>query len=205
MENAIKIQLPLSISYSTLESAARKQLAGEYIPKPETGTDEPPYAQILELSLNGSDIGTYNVAVRTRIKILRTVLKRDQVDLLIHAKLDYDNARQQLYVSKFRLDSRTPSSFYNTSLELLANKAAYSQILKRARIALGEILLRERQKVNSLLAEGLKLKGLQLKGGVEIAAVHDIDFSPEGVALRLEIQGNLEAEIIDLISLLPPQ
>ncbi|WP_017731354.1 DUF4403 family protein [Nafulsella turpanensis] len=205
MENAIRIQLPLSISYLALEGAVRKQLTGEYIPKPEEGANEPPYAQILEVGLSGPDIGTYNITLRARIKILRTVLKREQVDLLVQARLDYDNTRQQLFVSKFRLDSRTPSSFYNTSLELLANKVAYSQILKKARINVGEILLKQKNRVNGLLVEGLALKGLQIKGNVELVAVQDVTLLPGQVSLKVEVQGKLEAEVLDLSSLLPGQ
>lgn len=180
-------------------------LKGEFIPKPKGGSGEPPYAQVLEAGISGPDSGLYPLTIRARIKILRTVLKRDQVDLSIQAKLGYDAAKQLLTVTKFRLDALTRSSFYNASLELLANKVAYSQILKKARIPVGEIILKEQEKINRLLEEGLELKGLKLNGGLEVAAVKEVNFLPEKVLVLVEVQGNLEAEIIDLASLLPPQ
>lgn len=205
MENAIKIQVPIFVSYPALEDVLKKQMVGEYIPRPEEGVDEPPYAQILDIGIEGSDLGVYNLSLRIRLRILRTVLKRDQVDLLVLANLDYDSATEQLLVRKFSLDSRTPSTFYNTSLEVLANKVAHNQILKKARLNLGNLISKELQKANGMLASGLDIKGAKLSGAVEIVRILDITPEKDRVSIQLELQGNLEAEILDLISLMPPK
>lgn len=205
MENAIKIQLPISVSYPALEGVLKKQMLGEFIPRQVEGEQEPPYAQILGISMAGAETGDYDIILGLRIRILRTVLKRDQVDLLVYASLGYDNATQQLAVRKFKLDSRTSSGFFDKSLEVLANKVAYNQILKRARVNLQAIISREMKKANGLLADGLKLKGLQLTGGVEQIRVRDISARPDKLSLLLELEGNLDADIFDLLSLMPPK
>lgn len=203
MENAIKIQVPISVSYPALEGILKKQMVGEYIPRQEEGTTSLPYAQILDIGISGSAAGANEVILKIRIKILRTVLKRDQVDLLVFATLGYDNASQQLFVRKFKLDSRTPSGFYNTSLEMLANSVAYNQIIKKTRFNLKEIISKELQKANGMLEKGLELKGLKLLGAVEEARLQDISPQLDQVSLLFELQGNLNAEIFDLISLMP--
>lgn len=205
MENAVKIQLPVSVSYPALESLLKKQLVGEYIPKPEENTNEPPYAQILDVAITGSSAASFNISLRIKLRILRTVLKRDQVDLLVLASLDYDNAAQRLYVRTFRLEARTPSAFYNKALEVLANKVAYNQILKKTRFNLREILSKEINKANGLLESGLELKGLHLTGRVEKVLVQDISPQAEGVSLLLELQANAKADIFDILSLMPPK
>ncbi|MDX5482032.1 MAG: DUF4403 family protein [Hymenobacteraceae bacterium] len=203
MENAVKIQLPISVTYPALEGALKKQFVGEYIPKQDENTNEPPYAQILDVGIAKSNTGPNDVVLGIKIRILRTVLKRDQVDLLVTATLDYDNASEQLSVRKFKVDSRTSSGFFNTALEVLANKVAYNQIIKKTRINLGEIIGEQLGKANGMLEKGLELKGAKLLGQVNAVRVQDIVPQPGRVSLLLEVQGNLEADVFDLLSLMP--
>lgn len=205
MENAIKIQVPISVSYPALESVLKKKMLGEYIPPQVEDEQEPPYGQILGISMAGADTADYDLMLGIRIRILRTILKRDQVDMLVWVSLAFDNATQQLTVRKFKLDSRTSSGFFNKSLEVLANRVAYNQILKRARVNLKQLISKELNKANGLLADGLKLKGVILTGALEEICVQDIAAGPDKLTLRIELQGNVEADVIDLISLMPPQ
>lgn len=180
-------------------------MEGEYIPRAEEGKGEPPYAQILAVYIAASSSAAYDVVLRLRLRVLRTLMKRDNVDLVVQASLGYDNVRQLLYVTKFNLDSRTESGFYNAGLEMLANNVGYSQILKKTRFDLREIISKELKKANGLLENGLELKGLVLKGAVEEALVQDIVPQADGISLVFLLQGNVEAEIYDLLSLMPPK
>ncbi|WP_242929181.1 DUF4403 family protein [Pontibacter vulgaris] len=203
MDKPVQLNIPLTVSYSALEGVLRKQLVGMYIPRPEDGITDNPYAQVLDVGITGSRAGAYNVRLRVRLSILRTVLKRDKVELYASASLAYDNATQQVYVQQFSMESATSSGFYNTALEVLVNKVAYNQIIEKARIDLKPIIAKELEKVNSQLAEGMELKGLKLKGAVEAVTVQNIDAKPEGLSLRLLAQGTLEVAVYDLASLLP--
>ncbi len=205
MENAIRIQLPISVSYPALEDVLQEKVVGEYIPRQEVGAGEPPYAQILDARIEGSGTGANDLIIRLSIKILRTVLKRDKVDLLVQAALGYDNETQQLFVRKFNLESRTSSGFFNSALEVLANKVAYSQILKRTRFNLKAIISRELKKANGMLESGLELKGIKLYGKIENVRVQDIKTQAQGISLLLEVQSELDAQIFDLLSLMPPK
>ena len=203
MKNPIQLNIPLTISYSALETVLQQQLVGMYIPQPEEGTTTNPYAQVLDVGITGSRAGTHNLQLRVQISILRTVLKRDRVDLYASVALAYDNASQQVYVQQFSMESATTSGFYNTALEVLVNKVAYNQIIEKARIDLKTIVSPELEKVNRQLAEGMDLKGLKLKGAVEEVTVQDIDPQPDGLTLRLLAQGNLEVKVEDISMLLP--
>jgi hypothetical protein len=201
MENFVKLQVPVSISYPALESVLKKQLVGEFIPKPTEGTEPSPYAQILDIGLAGSSTGAEEIFLKVRIRILRTLLKRDQVDLYVLAKLGYDNALQLVFVRQFNMESRTSSRFYNSSLEVLVNKVAYNQIIQKARVNLQEIIGGELRKTNGALEKGLELKGLKLTGAVEEVRVQDI--TPNRMFLQLEVQAKIEVDIIDLSELMP--
>ena len=85
MDNPIKIQVPVNISYPALEGLLKKKMVGDYIPRQEEGMQEPPYAQILDVRIAGAAAGAYNVALKIRLRILRTMLKRDPVDLDVKA------------------------------------------------------------------------------------------------------------------------
>ena len=203
MENAIRIQVPVSVSYTAVENLLKKKMVGEYIPPQEEGSGEPPYAQILDISLTAAETGAFDIYLRMRIRILRTVLKRDQVDLLVSAILDFDNESQLLFVPKFRLNSQTGSRFYNASLEVLANNVAYNKILKKARINVGEIISKELKKANGILQKGPELKGIKLTGALEKVRIKDVTAQPSGISLLIETEGNLEADIFDLLGLMP--
>ncbi len=203
MENPIKLHVPITISYPALQGVLQKQLIGEVIPKPEAGNDTAPYARILNVAIAGSSTGAYDLVLRVKLRILRTVLKRDEVDLHVLATVGYDNAAQQLFVRKFKLTSLTSSGFYNTALEVLANKVAHTQILNKARVHLNEIIIGEMVKVNGMLAKGLELKGATLRGEVREVSVQDIMPQPEQVTLTFELHGSLEVNISNLISLMP--
>ncbi|MHC2992379.1 hypothetical protein OB13_12560 [Pontibacter sp. HJ8] len=203
MENFVKIQVPVSISYTALESVLKKQLVGEFIPKSTESAEPSPYAQILDIGLAGSSTGAGDIFLKVRIRILRTLLKRDQVDLYVLANLGYDNASQQVFVRQFNMESRTSSRFYNSSLEVLVNKVAYNQIIQKARVNLQEIIWGELRKTNGALEKGLELKGLKLSGAVEEVRVLDITPKPNRMHLQLELQANIEVDVIDLGELMP--
>jgi hypothetical protein len=205
MESPVLLNVPLSVSYSALEGVLQQQLVGTFIPRPEEGIAASPYAQVLGVGIAGTSKGAYNLLLRVQLKILRTVLKRDKVDLYASVALAYDNASQQLYVEQYSMESNTSSGFYNTALEVLVNKVAYNQVIEKARVDLKPIIAAELGKVNSQLEQGLELKGLKLKGAVAAVGVQDIVPKPEGLSLRLQVQGNLEVTVHDLASLMPPK
>jgi len=203
MENTIHLNIPITVTYSALESILQQQLIGMYIPPTEDGTTSSPYGQVLDVGITGSRAGAYNVQLRVQIRILRTVLKRDKVDLYASVALAYDNTTQQVYVQQFSMESATTSGFYNTALEVLVNKVAYNQIIEKARVDVGLIIDKELQKVNNQLAEGMELKGLKLTGNVTAVAVQDILPKPEGLTLNVQVQGNLEVAVNDVSEFLP--
>lgn len=205
MESPVSISIPISVSYVALEGVLQQQLVHTYIPKPGEDATVSPYAQILEVGIIGSSAGVYNLLLRVQLKILRTVLKRDKVDLYASVALAYHNATQQLYVQQFAMESHTSSGFYNSALQVLVNKVAYNQIIEKTRIDLKPLIGAELEKLNNQLAQGLELQGLRLKGAVAAVEVQDIVPTPDGLSLRVQAQGNLQVAIHDLVSLLPPK
>jgi len=203
MEDAIKIYLPVTISYPALEGVLKSQLVGEYFPKSEEGAEAAPYVQVQDLGISGSRAAANEVIVRIKLRILRTVMKRDQVELFVLAALGYDNETQQLYVQQFKLDSRTSSGFYNTALEVMVNKVAYGQILKMARVDLAAIIAEQLVKANTTLQDGLEIKGIKLLGEVKSVRVLNVVPFPDKVALSVELHGNMEANVLNLAELLP--
>lgn len=203
MENPIKIYVPVSVTYQALEGVLKKQMVGEFIPKPEEGEMSSPYAQILDVDLRSDRAGVYDLEIRLSIRILRTVLKRDQADLQVFANIGYDNAAQHLFVQDFRMNSKTSSGFFNTALEVLVNKVAYNQIIRKSSVNLNDIISKELTKINNSLDKGLELKGIKLMGAVKEVRVNDITPLPDKVTLSIEVQGELEAAVYDLITLMP--
>lgn len=204
MENNIAIKVPITIAYAALEGAARKKMEGEYISTKDGAGEETRHAQVHSLAIAPSQQPGYHLVIDLKLSVLRTLLKRDGVDLRVQAALGYDNERQLLFLSRYKVDARTSSSFYNGSLEVLANSVAQSQILKKARLDLRALISRELAKVNSMLEQGKEMKGIVLRGQVDSVQVQDITPQPEGVSLLLVMYGQVAAEVRDLEGLMPP-
>jgi hypothetical protein len=203
MENLVKIHIPITIAYPAIESVLKQQMVGEFIPKQGDEPGANPYAQILYVGLAGSSGGSGEVIIKVRIRILRTILKRDNVDLYVRALLGYDNEKQEVFIQRFNMEAQTNSRFYNSSLEVLVNKVAYTQIIQKARVNLHNIIAAELTKANGMLADGLELKGLKLTGAVDQVRVQNITPKPSRVYLELEVQAKIEADVLDLSALLP--
>lgn len=204
MENNIAIKVPITVSYAALERAARKKMEGEYISTKDGAGEETRHAQIHSLAIAPSNQAGYNLVINLKLSVLRTLLKRDRVDLQVQAALGYDNDRQFLFLSKYKVDARTSSSFYNASLEVLANNVVQSQVLKKAKVDLRQIIDRELGKVNSRLEAGMEaVKGVVLAGMVDSVRVQGIATRPEGVSMLLLMSGRLAVEILDLDGLMP--
>jgi hypothetical protein len=198
----ISLHLPITLTYPALEAAARKKMLGEALP-PASSRGEEPYARLVDLRMAPSSSPGWELIVKLKLDILRTFFKREGVDLLVLVALGYDNGRQLLYVRDYKVDARTGSRIYNTSLEVLANKAGYDKILKKTRFAIGDIIARELHKINDKLAAGMALKGLVVSGSLELLRVEDMEARPEGLQLNLRLQGQLQAQVLDLLSLMP--
>lgn len=199
----IQLHVPIFVSYPALEAAAQKKMVGEYINQPGAARGEDPYAQVLDVRIAPSSTGAWDLVLLVKVKILRTLLKRDSVDLQVPVSLGYDNERQLLFLHKYKVDVRTQSRFYNASLEVLANTVAYDTVIKKARFDLRERIGQEVAKVNAQLAEGLTVKGARLSGAVTRVQVSDIEAQEEGVALSLQLSGQLSVAVFDLLSLMP--
>lgn len=206
MDHNIKLHVPVSISYNALEAALKHKMIGEYIPPASDKKEaEPPYAQIQDISIAASRVPGFDVVLALKINVLRTLLKRNNVDLYVLASLGYDNDAQLLFLRKYKVDVRTQSGFFNASLEVLANNVAHAQIMKKAKFDLKQLIGRERNKVNALLESGLAVKGAVVSGAVADVRVLDIDVLPDKISLVFELQADAAVEIRDLLSLMPPQ
>lgn len=204
MDQNIAIKVPINISYAALEGAVKKKMEGEYISTKEGAGEETRHAHIQQVAVAPSQKPGYHLVIDLKLSILRTLLKREGVDLRVQAALGYDNERQLLFLTRYHIDARTSSSFYNGSLEVLANSVAQGQILKKARLDLRAIITRELAKVNAMLEQGKEMKGIVLTGQVDSVRVQDITPQAEGVSLLVIMYGQLAAEIRDLSGLMPP-
>jgi hypothetical protein len=199
----IKIRVPVSIPYTSLEEALRLKMVGEYISAKDDSGEEVKYAQILGVSLFNSSLKSYDITVALRLKVLRTLFKRDSVDIYVHAAVGYDNSRQQLFLSRYNMDVRTQSSFYNTGLEVLANTIASNKILDKSRFDVGGKIAEQVAKINGQLETGLEVKGLRLKGAVAGVNVQDIQLQETSITLLVIVSADVEVEVLDLLSLIP--
>lgn len=198
------IRVPIQVPYTSLEQAMRLKMVGEYISAKDDSGEEVKYAQILGVSLFNSSLKNYDITLALRLKVLRTLFKKDSVDIYVHAAMGYDNSRQQLFLSRYNMDVRTQSSFYNTGLEVLANTIASNKIMGKSRVDLGAKIGEQVGKINGMLETGMEVKGLKLTGAVASVAVQDILLQENSLSLEVMLGADVAVEVTDLTSLIPP-
>ena len=196
--DGISINMPINISYKALTDIMKPQIRGKVIARKDKKGKEKKYAEILDATLGGSTEPGYDVVLGLNLNVKKTIFKRDNVQLYLHAKVAYDSLRQTLYVADYKLDPKTTSVLYNTSVSALVNNVAYKPILKYMRYDIGSTLTQQKEKVNALLSTGSLIEGVNITGSVNQVSAKQITAQPQGLAILFLLDGHVDAQVVSV-------
>ena len=77
-------------------------------------------------------------------------IKREIVPIFLHAKLGYDTMQKKLYVTSYKIDSKTESGLFNISVQALANKIVYTKVLTKLQFEVGKAIDEQKKIANKL-------------------------------------------------------
>ena len=166
LQDDIKFQIPVKISYTAVEAMLRKQLVGEHITTESNG-DVTKYATILDLDLARSHSEGYDLAVDVKFRTLTTFFKNKEGSILLDAKLDFDSAAQQLSVKDYTFDVDSSSWLLSNSLETLAGSFFRDKIRKKMKFDFRPLIEEQLGNINRKLESTIEpVEGISISGFV---------------------------------------
>jgi len=198
-DNNIELNIPVSLSYASMDKIAREKLTGQIIKAKNKKGKEKKYGKILDVEVFGSKENNYDVVVGLKTNVYRTLFKREMAHLFLHTKLNYDTVKKNLYVKDFKLDSKTETGLYNFALEALANKLAYSYVLKKLQFNVRDAIEKQKLVANKALENKIELtKGVKISGVVETLDIKQVIAQPDRLFCLFTLKGNSKVEVLEV-------
>lgn len=203
-QNNVVLNVPVAIPYPTLEKNARKLIVGKDIKAKNKKGKQRKYAEVMDLTLAGSTEPNHEVVLGLKVKIKRSLFKRELATLYFHADLDYDQQKEMLSINDYKLDSKTESVLFNRTLELLANKVVYNQVMQKLTFDVDQALDEQKKSLNDMLSKKIEIsKGISLTGAINEVEVKEILAQPQGISFLLNLTGNVDVEVLEINGLTP--
>ena len=197
--NNIELNLPINLPYTMLDKTAKEKLIGETIEVKKKNGKKKKYATILDVEIYGSKETDYDIVLGFKTKIYRTIFKREIVPIFLHAKLGYDTMQKKLYITSYKLDSKTESGLFNISVQALANKIVYTNVLTKLQFEVGKAIEEQKKIANKLLKDKIEItKGVKLSGVVNTLEIKALIPQPDRIFCLFSLKGNANVEVLEI-------
>ena len=197
--NNIELNLPINLPYTLLDKTAKEKLIGETIEVKKKNGKKKKYATILDVEIYGSKETDYDIVLGLKTKIDRTIFKREIVPIFLHAKLGYDTMQKKLYVTSYKIDSKTESGLFNISVQALANKIVYTKVLTKLQFEVGKAIDEQKKIANKLLKDKIEItKGVKLSGVVNTLEIKALIPQPDRIFCLFSLKGNANVEVLEI-------
>lgn len=182
LDSAVQINLPLNISYTAINSILSKQLKGKILRGGKNNNKR--YAKIRSVTVKGSKEPDYDLIVGLNCDVLRTLFRRNDLNVFLHVKFNYDEEKGSLEVKKYQVDSKTRSALFNTALESLANHIAYRKVIQKLHLDVHKKIEGASEKINTPLKNGIEIHdGITLKGRLDKVSLSGLQAQPDRLSI----------------------
>ena len=186
----INITVPVIISYSTLDKYLQQKLIGEIISKDNSDGDKSRYAQILDVSMEKSDLEEFDLRVNLTLQTLTSLFKNKQVTVHFHAALELDREQQHISLKDFMVDGKTKNWFADQFLETVLNKWMYGKLKKKMNFNLMPHLEEKISSLNEKLENKLEAKeGVHLIGSLDDVHIANLKAGENELWISISVTG----------------
>ncbi|MGY5848759.1 DUF4403 family protein [Salegentibacter sp. HM20] len=186
----VSLRLPVKISYKVIEDFLKKKMIGEKISQEKNGKSTD-YAEIQDIEISSSPEEGYDLAINLKLQILTTLFKNRKLNLLLHAKLDFDETGQLISVKKYNLDGKSRNWLLDNLLEGLSNTLLYNSIIRKMRVDLSPHIKEQLASVNSKLEDDMETApGVHVSGYIKDFRIVDIIPGSNQFLIGIEITGH---------------
>ncbi|WP_026935216.1 DUF4403 family protein [Christiangramia echinicola] len=186
----INITIPVIIGYSVLDKYLREKLIGEIISKENSEGEKSNYAQILDVSIQKSELEGFDIRLNITLQTLTNLFKNKQVEIFFHAALELDKDLQNISLKDFEVDGKTKNWFADQLLETIVNKWMYEKLKKKMNFDLMPHIEEKLGSLNEKLENKLEAKeGVHLIGSLEKLEVSNLKAGENELWISVSVKG----------------
>lgn len=197
----INITVPVIIGYSVLDKYLRGKLVGEIISKENSEGKKSNYAQVLDVSIDRSDLEGFDLCLDITLQTLTSLFKNKQVKILFHAALQLDRELQHISLKDYEIDGKTKNWFADQLLETVVNKWMYEKLKKKMNFDLMPHIEEKLSSLNEKLESKLEAKeGVHLIGSLDKIEISNLKAGENELWISVTVTGTgiVELEKLEL-------
>ncbi|MBT8319880.1 MAG: DUF4403 family protein [Gramella sp.] len=197
----INITIPVIIGYNILTKYLKEKLIGEIISKEDSDGGKSNYAQVLDVSMQKSDLEGFDLRVDMNLQTLTSLFKNKQVKILFHAALELDRELQHISLRDYEIDGKTKNWFADKLLETVVNKWMYEKLKKKMNFDLMPHIDEKIGSLNEKLENKLEAKeGVHLIGSLDKLEISNLKAGENELWISLTATGTglVELEKLEL-------
>lgn len=191
----IRFQVPVKISYKALEGFLRKEMQGEFITTTGNNGEVTKYAEILDIALAKSLEPGYDLAVDVKFRTLTTFFRDKEGSVLLDASLHFDPALQKVSVEDYKFQLDTDSWLLNNSLETLVGTFFREKIKKKMNFELRPLVEEQLGSINEKLEKLEPTDGIVLSGFLSNFRVLQLLPGQELLLIIVEVEGRALVQV----------
>lgn len=197
----INITMPVIIGYPILDKYLREKLVGEIISKENSEGKKSNYAQILDVSIEKSELEEFDLKVNLNLQTLTSLFKNKQVKIFFHAALQLDRELQHISLKDYEVDGKTNNWFADQLLETVVNRWMYDKLKKKMNFNLMPHIEEKVGSLNEKLENKLEAKeGVHLIGSLDKLEVSNLKAGEHELWISVTVSGTgiVELEKLEL-------
>lgn len=199
LQDDLRFQIPVKITYTALEDFLRGQLVGEHISTTSENGEETRYAVLGDVHLAKSQQPGYDLAVDVNFKTLTTFFRNREGSILLDASLHFDQQSQILSVKDYKFDVDSSSWLLNNSLETLVGTFFREKIKKKMRFDFRPLIEEQLGNINKTLEDKVKpTEGIGISGFITSFRILQLLPGEQVLLAIVEVQGNLLVEVEEI-------
>lgn len=186
----INITIPVIIGYPVLDKYLREKLIGEIISKENSDGKKSNYAQILDVSMQKSEMEDFDLRLNITLQTLTSLFKNKQVKIFFHAALELDRNLQNISLKDFEVDGKTKNWFADQLLETVVNKWMYDKLKKKMNFNLMPHIEEKLGSLNEKLENKLEAKeGVHLIGSLNKLEISNLKAGENELWISVTVLG----------------
>jgi len=195
----IDVTIPVKIGYPVLDKLLRSKMIGEIISKEDSEGKKSNYAQILDVSIEKSELEAYDLRLNINLQTLTSLFKNKQVKIFFYASLDLDKEQQKISLKDYQIDGKTKNWIADQLLETVVNKWMYAKVKKKMNFDFMPHIEKHIKSLNEKLENKLEAKeGIHLIGSLENIELSNLKAGENDLWLSVTTKGTGIIELTKL-------
>lgn len=198
-EANLDFSVPVKIAYPVLDKFLKQKLIGEIISKDGSQAKGNNYAQILDISVQKSEIPGFDLCLDLSLQTLTTFFKNKHLRILFHASLELDREEQRIFLKDYTADGQSKSWLADQMIETLVNKLMYAKLKKKLNFEFMPHIRKNLDELNEKLENEMEArKGVHILGAMRTLEISGIKFGENDLWVYVKVQGSGLVEIKEI-------